>query len=88
MGRIDVQLYPCLHLALDGGGWMMPYPASLPQDRETTQCSASWMSLRNRLDICKNLTHMAVQTLYCPSCSHTSQQSDPHRISHLILFSL
>ena len=29
MDTVDVQLYPCLHLALDGGGWMMPHPASL-----------------------------------------------------------
>jgi len=30
MDTVDVQLFPCLHLALDGCGWMMTHPASLP----------------------------------------------------------
>jgi len=30
MDTVDVQLYSCLHLALDVGGWVMPHPASLP----------------------------------------------------------
>jgi len=30
MDRVDVQLYPCLNLALDGAGWMMTHPAALP----------------------------------------------------------
>jgi beta-glucanase (GH16 family) len=32
MGRVEVQMYPGLHLALGRGGWMMPDPTTLPPE--------------------------------------------------------